>query len=479
MWQIKKKMEDFEKQRQQLVEELIREKEFRKIPAEPPNVLVEAVASGGPADGKAKPLVKHVIVKDINRVAQMKNIEFPTGDLFANKAPIGLYALFDGQACASAAPGPAAAEYCARNLHTKVMDNLAMLKQGSGTEAYVKAALIKSFHDLDADFLATTADIQDGCGAAVALVVGDHVFLASLGRCIATLAEVDSEGDRPRPAEVRAGGQAAASGCLGGPARKRGGPGAPGCTPEVVGTALKGFAKHPFLMLGSSTVRTVLDPSEFVGMAADFRMQPRFAVSEISARVLEEHARRGAQVPPQIVVAQACFLPPKEGSQAGEEKKPSIPPAKKARVGLKTLRLRHILLKVQDAAGKQPAGPAASASAGAKAKPARPRAEAEGMLRDVLKELCKDLSEAAKAPKTPTDLIIFQGKKFAELCKKMSDCPTAQKGGAMCGDLGWMSLEELGVMGGNLREKVEPLKQGQWSDIVLSDKGMHLIQRVA
>merc|ERR1712032_359641 len=103
--------------------------------------------------------------------------------------------------------------------------------------------------------------------------------------------------------------------------------------------------------------------------------------------------------------------------------------------------------------------------------------EAEALLRNALKDLTTDLQAAKKVPKTPNDLVLYQGKKFAELCRKLSDCHTAQKGGSMCGDLGWITVEDLSAMGGNLREKFESLTAGQWGDVCSSDQGVHLVQR--
>lgn len=472
MWQIKQKMAQYEQQRESLVQELIAQTEEKRRPAEAPNVLVDTgEARAGAAGGKHKPFARTVIVKDLNKVAQLKNIEFPSADLFQNKAPIGLYALFDGQACASA-PGPAAAEFCARNFHSKVLDNLAMLRQGAANEAYVKAALIKSFHDIDAEYLAQSPQVQDGCGAAVALLVGDHAFVAVLGRCGAVFADAESGRPRPLPFGVQA---TAGLGSLGEPGRKLlRGPGAPSSTPEVHGVALKGPDRHPFLLLVASTVASVLDPAQLVEMAEDFQMQPRVVCGEIAARVAEAHAQ--ATEPKHVTLAQVCFLPTREAPGKRRSGPDAQPAAKKAKVGSKegmqSVRLRHILLKHQDVpqAAKQPA---------AKGKPVRTRHEAELVLRKALKDLRQNLKDAGKAPKTPVDLVVMSGKKFSELCRELSDCPTAQKGGAMCGDLGWMSLEELSGMGGNFREKVDPLKPGQWGDLVASERGIHLIQRVA
>merc|ERR1740129_2079504 len=122
-------------------------------PPEVPNVLVDAVALGGPSDGKQKPLVRHVIVKDLNKIGTRLKLEHPKTGVFASKAPMGLYAIFDGQSCAGE-PGPMAAEFCARNFHLKLLKRLADLSPESADEASVRAALAGSFEDLDQELLA-------------------------------------------------------------------------------------------------------------------------------------------------------------------------------------------------------------------------------------------------------------------------------------------------------------------------------------
>lgn len=474
LWQIRRKMAQYELQREMLVKELVAQAEEKRRPADPPNVLVDAVSL--PTDGKAKPLVRHVIVKDLNRVAQMKNIDFPTWDIFQNKAPVGLYALFDGQAC-GAAPGPVAAEFCARNFHGKVLENLAMLRQGVANETYVKAALIKSFHDLDAECLAQHPEGVDGCGAAVALLVGGHLFVAVLGRCSALFAETDESGrTREMPFAMRA---AAQQGSLGEPARKKAGMGVPTSTPEVHEVELDSPSRHPFLLLVSSSVAAVLDPVQLLETAEDFHMQPRVVCGEITARAAEVHAQGSDSK--HFLSVQVCFLPARDKSKELEKGKlvveasastsASASAAKRAKLGSKTVRLRHILMRHQEA-------PQAGGKPGTK-KSTRTRHEAEVVLRRLLRDLKQDTKVSGKVPKTAADLVVLQGRRFSELCREFSECPTARKGGAVCGDLGWMSLEDLSSMGGNFREKVDPLSPGHWSDVVSSEQGAHLVQRVA
>jgi len=339
-----------------------------------------------------------------------------------------------------------------------------MLRQGAANTAYVKAALIKSFHDLDADYVAQHPENQDGCGATVALLVGEHLFVAVLGRCAAVVAE--AEGGSFKPMQLNLGGQTAAAGSLGQPALKAEGGNA---TPEVRGIALKGSETHPFMLLSASTVAARLKVDQIVEFASDFSGQPRLACSEILERVLQ---MGGTQPNEHLLVAQVSFMSDRKAAEKGKEMQigPQKVGPKKAKIdSMRSIRLRHILMTHQDP----------SKVGSTKTKITRTKVEAEAMLRKASKGLRQELKDSKKTPKTATELVIMQGKKFNECCKELSECPSAKKGGAMCGDLGWLSMEELARMGGNLREKVDPLLPGQWSDVCTSDQGVHLIQRVA
>lgn len=110
---------------------------------------------------------------------------------------------------------------------------------------------------------------------------------------------------------------------------------------------------------------------------------------------------------------------------------------------------------------------------GRKKQATRTKAEAEAILRKVLKDLREageDIGDPSKLEKaTPT---------LQKLCREVSECPTAQKGGASCGDLGWMTKEQLKQMGETFEEAASSLKVGRWSDIVSSEQGLHLLLRM-
>lgn len=481
-------------------------------PPEPPNVLVDAVSLGGPLDAKMKPLVRHVLVKDLNKVGTRMKLEHPKTGIFGNKAPMGLYALFDGQSCAGDV-GPQAAEFCARNFHTKLLERLSKLPASTADEAAVENALRGTFEDMDREILQNFTDIMDGCGAAVALLIGDHLFTALLGRCSAVLGEMEQSGrcsshplgggsgqltadlPRLRSAGGKIVGESGAlrlqhpSGARSLVSRSLGdrfwkavdGPGGARypliqCTPDVQSVELKGSDGFPFLLLVGSSVAAALGPQELVDVAGEFQTQPRAACGEVAQRTLEAHAGAAANV--QCTAVQVCFLPARGGDDKRRKPEPS-PPAKKPRVtkfsaapggGTQSVRLRHILVKFKDATQPPKEG---------QSRPARTRQEAEAMLRRAINELRKDLRNVKKTPKDATEVVNATSKRFGELCRELSECETARKGGVACGDMGWVTPEERNMFGAGFKEVVDVLNPGQLSDIAVSSQGLHLVQRIA
>merc|ERR1712066_26766 len=198
-------------------------------------------------------------------------------------------------------------------------------------------------------------------------------------------------------------------------------------------------------------------------------MQPRAACGEIVDRTLEAYV--GAAVQAQCTAVDVCFLPPRVCDTEKKSALAGAPAAKKAKTATTTssIRLRHIHVKFQDPT--QPTKPV-----DLHRKPVtRTRQEAEAMLRRAIKDLSEELSNSRKKPKDGTEVVVIQAAKFATLAKELSDCPSAQKGGAMCGDLGWLLPEHLLQMRGNFKENVEVLKVGQWSDVATSEQGLHLV----
>mmetsp|Transcript_28688 Transcript_28688/g.66799 ORF Transcript_28688/g.66799 Transcript_28688/m.66799 type:complete len:530 (-) Transcript_28688:100-1689(-) len=466
-------------------------------------VAVDAVSLGRGDGAGEKPLVRHVIVKDLRKVAARSKVVLPTGGLFENRAPLLLFALFDGQSCAEA-PGPFAAEWCAKQVLPKLLRNLSALPPGYENATFVKATLTKTFEDLDKEILRGQPAIHDGCGAAIALTVGERLFTAVCGKCEALLCEVDqSKSTSPTPISLGAnqgrchlpeeqkwlmenggvvfqaeggstlvsspsGAVAQVSRSLGDRAWKGPEGGIPGSmkllrgAPETKVTELQWAEKHQFLVISSAPVAEAVRAEDSISVAAEFSGKPRAASGEIAGKAAEAPQNSNAQCTAVVVY----FMPK-------EDKTVQQPATKKARKEAESVRLRHIVVKHRDCG--QPFDPVRNRPV------TRSREEAETLLRRALREL----SQEAKTIKLPADankakLAALQPTpKYTALCKEMSECTTAQKGGGMMGDLGWLSQDQLSRFGPAFAETAKALAVGQWSDLAGSDHGIHLLQRIA
>jgi len=473
-----------------------------------PLVLVDAVSLGNVEDGRKKPLVRHVLVKDLRKVAARSKVTLPASGLLEDRAPMSLFALFDGQSCAGET-GPLAAEYCANQVLGKLLRNISALPPGYVNETFIKATLLKTFEDLDKEILTGQPAIHDGCGAAMVLTVGERLFTSVAGKCNVVLVEAGPPGSRGDAAFVAndmgsnqglqnaddrkwvednggsvvqgadgrffiqspLGVVSSVSRALGDRAWKGPSGGVPGSTklvrfnPDNRVMELSWAEKHLAILLASAPVATAVTANEMTQLAMEFKNKPRAVAGEIAAKALEAPNATGLE---QCTSVAIYFLPP-------QKEEAPVQPFKKQRLDetLSKVRVRHILVKHRDCG--QPFDPVRS-------RPVmRSRGEAETILRRALRELTTE----AKTIKLPTDKSKAQAvalqptPRYLALCKEMSECTTAQKGGGMCGDLGWLGQEQLRAFGPSFGEMAKALGVGQWSDLASSDHGIHLLQRIA
>mmetsp|Transcript_80768 Transcript_80768/g.261877 ORF Transcript_80768/g.261877 Transcript_80768/m.261877 type:complete len:527 (+) Transcript_80768:141-1721(+) len=467
-------------------------------------VSVDAVSLGRVEGVGEKPLVRHLIVKDLRKVAARSKMQVPSGGLFENRVPLLLFAVFDGQSCAET-PGPLAAEWCAKQVIPKLLRNLSALPPGYENQTFVKAILTKTIEDLDKEILRGQPAIHDGCGAAIALLVGEKLFTAVCGKCDIVLCEAGGPPQRVRytavslganqgrcslPEEQKyltenggvvfqaeggatlvsspSGSVSAVSRSLGDRAWKGPDGGIPGSVklltgkPETRVTELSWAERHRFMVLTSAPVSNQVTPDDCISMGTEFAGKPRATSGEIAGTAAEAPENASAQCTAVVV-----YFVPKE-DKAGQP-----PAAKKARKEAESVRLRHIVVKHRDCG--QPYDPVRNRPV------VRSREEAEAMLRGALREL----NQEANATKLPLDaskakLAALQPTpKYVSLCKELSECTTAQKGGGMMGDLGWLSQDQLQRFGPSFAETAKSLAVGQWSDLSSSEHGIHVLQRIA
>jgi len=414
-------------------------------------------------------LARHVLVKDLRKVAGALNISLPTQGIFADGGCRSIVALFDSQGVSE--PDAKAAETCCRQLPVTLLRNVSMVPAQNCIPAYVKAALLKTFEDLDL----AVSGIGKRCAAAVAFVVGRWLFSAVLGRCIAVLFTQPRTSPDGLPPRHVATPLAAVCATLG--------PALPGAmvqtsprenlsVPEVMGHKLDD-GDDPFIIMTGSPVGTALSVQEILETGRHFLHRPRAACGEIVAKATDRLAAidaapdGGAAQPPACAAVAAFFREPDdEPGRKGETNS-----AKRPRVeagNMESVRLRHIVVRHREC--KFPVDPLKNKAA------TRTPMEAETLLRETLAELLKDGNHWGDskwaAQSTP---------RIMKTIQDISECKSALKGGSQRGDLGWLGkkdLERLGTKEG-FADPIRALSVGEWSDVLHSEQGAHLIMRIA
>eukprot|EP00931_Biecheleriopsis_adriatica_P090593 TRINITY_DN64557_c0_g1_i1.p1 TRINITY_DN64557_c0_g1~~TRINITY_DN64557_c0_g1_i1.p1 ORF type:complete len:529 (+),score=138.97 TRINITY_DN64557_c0_g1_i1:76-1662(+) len=490
------------KEQEEAKEAAAREEKEIEAAAETFRVAVDAV-SAGRTDLN---LVRHLIVKDLRKVAARSKIQLPYGGLFENRAPLQLFALFDGQSSAEGV-GPNAAEVCAKALLPKLLRNMSVIPQGYENATFLKACLKKAFEDLDKEVLRNQPGVQDGCGGAVALLVAGKLFTAVCGQCELILIEASpKKGNKQVPSKVinmgenqgnfgvaddakflkdnggmvfpgqdgrlmtsnPAGKTTAISRSIGDRGWKGSMGGVAGSlklvrsVPETRYQEVSWGEKHIGLLLTSAPVAVGMSKDQSALTITDYELKPRAASGEIACK---------AAVAPQNVHAQCTalvvqFVPINE--KASQE-----PAAKKAKKEAESVRLRHIVVKHMDCG--QPWDPVRNQQV------MRSSQEAEAILRQALQDLVQEAKTIRlPAGKKASTAALQPTPKFTSLCKEISECTTAQKGGGMMGDLGWLQPDQLQKQfGPAFAEAAKNLQPGQWSDLCASEIGIHIFQRIA
>jgi len=415
---------------------------------------------------------------------------------------------------------PTCAEFCARNLHLKLLPRLSELK-GDWGDRELAAALSASFEDVDAEFLARPGASTDGCSAVVALLTGRQSFVAGLGDAIALLDEespddgrrmvsrrtvehspaapselrrlcamdqanavVQASGLRRRAALRASRGEAAGEGeellqvsrAFGDRAFKaplRGGGGAGSsrgtwpslvvATPHVDVSVL--HHGHRFLALVCSEIAGVLSDEDIADVLRRKTGRPRVACGAL-LQAAQDCGAVGSLTALCVFFDWSCQQATQDhaseakrnsGARDGEEAAVRAP--KKPRIDV-AVQLGPKQVRCRQILVKCRDSKEPVDRVRSHRPVTRTLAEAERVLREAL--------EAIEG--SPEKSI------FTQRCKAISECSTCLKGGEMAGDLGWMSR-------GQAHPAVEAaafaLPVGHVSDIVESDEGVHVLWRIA
>lgn len=420
-----------------------------------PKILVDAVSV---RNSKKQQLVRHVLVKDLRKAAQVMNMELPMQGIFDDKGgQRALLAIFDGQS--AAVPAAMAAEVCCKHVLGKVLRNLLSLPANNCTATFVKAALLKTFEDLTQEL--QIGGVNERCGCALALVVGDWLFTAVLGGCGALVCQVPNESEAGRSSAY----VVTSLSNQAGHAPHSTAPGQSLGTPDVKGTQLK-MGGEPFFVLTGVPATSQVPATEQGEIAASFVRRPRAATGEIAARAAKRKEQSGDGEVDTIALAGYFKRGDDVNKPGGGE--PKAKKAKKEVVDMDSVRLRHIVVRYKDDkhGGLNPVTQ----------KPVtRSRDDAEATLREALAELLKDgdhTGDSTWAAKVTPRIL--------NACRQYSECRTAQKGGSSCGDLGWLNKKELQRMGqGQFADLICGLGVAEWSDLLFSVEGVHLVMRMA
>jgi len=416
-----------------------------------PRIFADGVVMRGT---KGQQLVRHMLVKDLRKAAGAMRMALPVSGIFDDGGgPRALFALFDGHGMEGSGFGPKASEHCCRHVLGNVLRNLLSLPADSCTATFVKAALLKTFEDLDTELV--TMQVPDRCSASLVLIIGEWLFSACLGRSGGVFCQGPAADQGPAGSDevvqLRAGMAPVSAAALG--------------TPEVKGIQVThGGDRKAFFVLYGAPVGEAHTVDDIRELSKNFPHRPRATAGDL---VTSAVAKLGARSQEVDCAAVAVFYRSREALE--EDKGPAAKKAKVAAPQPKTdnVRIRHIFLRYKGA--KQ------IVETKEKKPSTLTREEAEVVLRNALTDLLKDGDHSGDkmwAAKATTRII--------NKCREISECKSSLRGGSNCGDLGWLARRDLERMGKDgFDEAVCALKVAEWSDVLASDQGVHLVMRIA
>jgi len=336
-------------------------------------------------------------------------------DMAHHDAPAAMYAVYDGTTS-----GSAAAEAAAKGFHVRLLPRLAAhrgLWQTNRLERVLGDTLEELLNEVS----------PEGVGAAVVLLLGGRIVMAAThGAACMLFGQAGSDsGDTD--------------------------------TLDVVGDGAKPRVECGVLEDGHVGVFMTVKGVRTGGLPMGrIRSMARSHVTNDRPRaacvyVLGEAQKGGAEGALVAAAVRLCWV------------SRSAPAAKKARTdpaALAKVRCRHILVRftgAQSSSGDRKA---------AGAKPVkRTQAEAEVIALQMIFEVQYGGTAA-----------------FTKRCREDSECETAMRGGDLAGDLGWLDRDpkknKAKVPAAVVRAAFA-LQVGQVSDIVVSERGVHVITRTA
>lgn len=144
-------------------------------PHVPMDVPVAVRAGGGSAVRRGAKLERTVLLNELPKIARLA-LKFPLSFV---DSPASAFAIFSGFRSAEAA------DWCAKNFHTKLIPQLASKIHKWETKE-LQAALKTVLQELDAELLKSSHAFS-GCSAAIALLLGDRLVVSGVGQVRAVI----------------------------------------------------------------------------------------------------------------------------------------------------------------------------------------------------------------------------------------------------------------------------------------------------
>lgn len=395
-----------------------------------------STSSSSSAKVAKKPAAKHVVIPDLHRVGQVLKLSLDHLD-----RPSAMLGVFGAAEDGAGVP----VEIAARGLHEKLIHRLAASRSEWPDDTFFGA------------LTGALMDIAAGYGgaqpvAAVAMTTGRRIIaVATPGARLCVITGATASSAVPS-SSFNAGG---ATTCF-----------------EEVSEDDSSATAYVALTVGESC----LDDAAMVSATAPQLYQGRLRAASLA--LIQTAAKKGASGP---VAAAVARLGPSavQGIVQGTAPPAAAQPAN-ALAGsavsavARKVRVHQILIRYWSGKGSKPTDPV-------RRRPvSRSADEAEMQILDVLQKLTADGCAT-----------------FSTICKKVSECQSALKGGDLSGDLGWLdqakdaALKQAKGEPGSVKSAVKSdvptsvlkaafeLEVGELSDIVSSESGLHLILRTA
>jgi len=464
--------------------------------------------------------VRHLMVRDLQKAGTSLRMSLDHLD-----KPCALYALYEGHR--SVGQGNVCADFCVKNFHLKLLPKLAAYR-GYWEDERLRRTMQESFQELDAEFLEkqhSKDGKSDGCSAAVALLMGGRVVVASVGdvACLVCMRSGEAN-ELVKPHAVKdedddedwddddldeAGGGASSSTAAPPPTTTLSSPTSASANNNNTNSsalALSTASAPNAAASASASLGDAVHPpeegfrwtrcmgnAEYKGANNPYRLE---ATPEVVVLQLLQRHQGVAFVCRELynAIGRAVAVSTVFKRSAGRPRMAagSLLDAAVQWLGQVTdhMCLGSIVVQFdQSHEASTHEGPPSAKRAKKEDSPSQVRVrhillkhrECKNSVDKVRnKQVKRTRMEAERSLRAALEAILAPGemdkKIFTQKCKELSECQSCLKSGDLVGDLGWV---KPGKFGQTFDDVAFSLRVGQLSDLVDSDQGVHVIFRTA